>query len=74
MIAMTDIYHDNGAALGNRTRFFKDGANGGVDWMYGVDYASGSDRWFAFGMQPGNSIAKLLASGMFLSRIDNGGA
>ena len=65
---MTYIYSDNGAAFGNRTRLFRD-CEGGVEWMFGVDYASGSDRWYGYGMEPDNSIAKLQAAGMFLSRI-----
>lgn len=64
-----NIYTDNGAAFGNRTRLFRN-TNGGVEWMYAVDYASGHDRWYGFGMQPNNSIDKLKSNGMFLSRLD----
>lgn len=70
---MTAIYHDNGAAFGRRTRFFRDAADGGVEWMYGVDYANGDTRWYGYlctGRQ--ESIASLKADGMFLSRLDNG--
>lgn len=68
---MTDIYHDNGRAFGRRTRFFRD-AEGGVEWMYGVDYAAGSRRWFFFHPGAGKSIEEMKRSGMFLSRLDNG--
>ena len=67
---MTTIYHDNGAAFGNRTRVFRAGAHGGVEWMYGVDYANGDKRWYGFGAVPDATIEKLKANGMFLSRMD----
>lgn len=69
-MATKDIYHDNGAAFGRRTRFFRDCENGGVEWMYAVDYANGDNRWYAFLAVPGATIAKLKADGMFLSRLD----
>ena len=62
------IYSDNGAAAGNRTRLFRD-CEGGVEWMYGVDYSNGDNRWYSFGMTPNNSIAKLQSHGMWLSRV-----
>lgn len=67
---MADVYSDNGAAFGNRTRVFRDGANGGVEWMYAVDWANGDRRWYGYGMSPDNSIDKLKKGGMFLSRIE----
>ena len=69
---MTQVYHDNGRADGRRTRFFRDGENGGVEWMYGVDYANGDTRWYGYGAQPGLTIERLKRGGMFLSRIDDG--
>ena len=66
-----DIYHDNGAAFGRRTRFFRNADIGGVEWMYGVDYANGDQRWYGY-MSTGfhETIASLKASGMFLSRLE----
>jgi hypothetical protein len=66
-----DIYHDNGAAFGRRTRFFRNADIGGVEWMYGVDYANGDWRWYGY-MSTGfhETISSLKASGMFLSRLD----
>lgn len=63
------IYHDNGRAFGRRTRFFRD-TEGGVEWMYGVDYAEGSTRWFFFHPGAGQSIEDMKRNGMFLSRLD----
>lgn len=63
------IYTDNGAYRGNRTRYFRDGPNGGVEWMYAVDYASGFDRWFGFGMQHGCTVSNLIQDGMTLDPI-----
>lgn len=65
------IYHDNGAAKGRRTRFFRDAAGGGVEWIYGADYANGDRRWYAFNVMPDATIEKLKASGMFLSRLED---
>lgn len=70
---MTEIYHDNGAAFGRRTRVFRDGPNGGVEWMYGADWASGDTRWYGYlstGKQ--ETIASLRISGMDLSRFESG--
>lgn len=64
------IYHDNGAAFGRRTRFFRNSEGGGVEWMYGADYANGDRRWYAFGAVPDATIEKLKDGGMFLSRLD----
>lgn len=69
---MRDIYHDNGRAFGRKTRFFRN-TDGGVEWMYGVDYASGSDRWYFFHPGAGKSIDELKRNGMFLSRLDDSG-
>jgi len=63
---MNTIYTDNGAERGNRTRLFRDGALGGVEWMFAVDHAGGSTRWYGFGMIADNSITKLRANGMAL--------
>jgi hypothetical protein len=64
------IYHDNGAAFGRRTRFFRDSETG-IEWMYGVDYCNGSTRWYAFHAGACMSIAGMKDNGMFLSRLDN---
>lgn len=64
-----DIYQDNGAARGMRTRMFRDCANGGVEWMYGVDYCNGDKRWYGYGMEKGLSIRKLMNDGMVLVRL-----
>lgn len=68
------IYHDNGAAFGRRTRFFRNAPdNSGVQWIYGVDYAGGSTDWLCYMATGGHeTIASLKTSGMFLSRLDNG--
>ena len=69
---MAQIYHDNGAAFGNRTRVFRECENGkGVEWMYAVDWAAGHRRWYGFGMSADNSIESLKSDGMFLSRIED---
>ena len=67
------IYHDNGAARGYRTRVFRDCRDGGVEWMYAVDYAQGDSRWYVFHTISEPSIAKLKSEGMFLSRLDDPG-
>lgn len=70
---MTEIYSDNGAAFGRRTRLFRNGAHGGVEWIYAVDYANGNDRWYGYLSTGGHeTIASLQISGMFLSRIESG--
>ncbi|WP_171182078.1 hypothetical protein [Ruegeria sp. HKCCD8929] len=69
---MTAIYHDNGAAFGRRTRVFRDCATGrGVEWMYGVDYSNGDDRWYGFHPAGTGSIATLKLGGMVLSRLSD---
>lgn len=70
----SEVYHDNGRAFGNRTRVFRDAAGGGVEWMYGVDYANGDSRWYAFNgyRGPANTIETLKRDGMFLSRFESG--
>jgi hypothetical protein len=67
-----EIYHDNGAAFGRRTRFFRNADIGGVEWIYGVDYANGDRGWMIY-MATGfhETIASLKAGGMFLSRLDD---
>jgi hypothetical protein len=69
---MSEIYHDNGAAFGRRTRFFRDAPEGGVEWIYGVDYANGGRRWYGY-LATGRceTIQSLKASGMFLSRLSD---
>lgn len=70
-----DIFHDNGAAFGRRTRFFRDCATGGVEWMYGVDYSNGCNRWYCF--HPAamtGTVKSIKAGGMFLSRLENAAA
>jgi len=64
-----DIYQDNGAARGFRTRMFRDGQNGGVEWMYAVDYCNGDKRWYGYGMEPNLTIRKLIDNGMYLVRL-----
>lgn len=68
---MAEIYHDNGAAFGRRTRVFRE-VQGGIEWMYGVDYASGCNRWYAFHPGMGQTIDELKKGGMFLSRFESG--
>lgn len=69
---MPKIFTDNGAARGNRTRYFRDCESGaGVEWMYAVDHAYGSDRWYGYGMEPDISIADLQARGMELTALDD---
>ena len=63
------IYSDDGPARGCRTRYFRDSAYGGVEWMFAVDYASGNRRWYGFGMNPNNSIAKMTVEGFTLSPL-----
>jgi hypothetical protein len=65
---VSDIHHDNGAARGNRTRLFRD-TRGGVEWIFHVDYAGGCRRWYAFGLDPENSIAKMKSDGMPLTPL-----
>jgi hypothetical protein len=69
-----DIYHDNGAAFGRRTRFFRDCATGGVEWIYAVEYAGGATCWKTFYPGSGLHIAGLKDGGMFLSRLENAAA
>ena len=67
-----EIYQDNGAAFGRRTRVFRNGLHGGVEWMYAVDYANGDRRWYGYLLTGGHeTIASLQADGMFLSRFSN---
>ena len=69
---MTDIYHDNGAAFGRRTRMFRDCQTGGVEWMYGVDFANGCTRWYGYlATGKAETVATLKDAGMFLSRLEN---
>ena len=69
-----DIYHDNGASRGLRTRVFRDAEDGGVEWMYAADYASTDSefhRWYHFGPAwNGNIKSLILNQGLFLSRLD----
>ena len=65
-----EIYHDSGKAFGRRTRFVRDAEGGGVEWMYGADYASGDTRWYALSPSIGTSIDAMKRAGMFLSRLD----
>ena len=68
---MTTIHHDNGAAFGRRTRFFRNSPEtNAIQWLYGVDYASGSGAWLTYYPGAGLSVADLIAQGMFLSRLE----
>lgn len=68
-----EVFHDNGAAFGRRTRVFRDCQTGrGVEWMYAVDYASGNTRWYGFHPAGAGSIHTLQQGGMFLSRFESG--
>lgn len=69
----SNVYHDNGRAFGRRTRVFRNGANGGVEWMYAVDWVGGDTRWYEF-MSLGvlTNIKELIDGGMFLSRFEDG--
>ncbi len=60
------IYSDNGAAQGNRTRLFRNTDAGTVEWMFGVDYAAGSTRWYAFGMGK-DSVEDMQKRGQWLT-------
>ena len=40
-----ELYSDNGAELGLRTRLFRNAADGGVEWMYAVDHAAVDRDW-----------------------------
>jgi hypothetical protein len=58
------IYTDNGAARGSRTRYFRDSAHGGVEWIFSVDYHGPAPRWLCF--LPGDrrqSVAAHIESG-----------
>ena len=60
---MSGIFSDEGGTRGLRTRLFRNGKHGGVEWMYAVDWAAGYNRWFAYGMASGNSIEKMISEG-----------
>lgn len=62
---MSKIYTDNGAANGLRTRLFRN-TDGGVEWIYAVDYADGSDRWFFFHPGVGRSVEEMISKGVQL--------
>lgn len=67
---MDDIYHDNGAAYGRRTRYFRNASGGGVEWMYAVDHAQGDDRWYGYLATGGHeTIASLISGGADLVRV-----
>ena len=67
---MSQIYHDNGAAFGRRTRYFRNAAGGGVEWIYAVDHAGGCDRWYGYLATGGHeTIASLRISGMDLQPL-----
>lgn len=62
-----EVFHDNGAAFGRRTRVFRNCALGGVEWMYAVDYAGGDRRWYGYMCTGGHeTVGSLIASGMDL--------
>jgi hypothetical protein len=67
------IYSDNGGQIGNRTRLFRDciGSHG-VEWMYAVDYAGGSRRWFGLLCYEGQTIEKMQRDGMNLTPYKEG--
>lgn len=69
---MSKIYTDNGAANGLRTRLFRN-ADGGVEWIYAVDYTDGSDRWFFFHPGAGRSVEEMMAKGYDLQPFSAGG-
>lgn len=66
----TRIYHDHGANHGRRTRLFRNGQHGGVEWMYAVDHAGGDDRWYGYGHA--SNITELQRTGMDLSPYETG--
>ena len=66
---MSKIYTDNGAANGLRTRLFRN-TNGGVEWIYAVDYAKGSDRWFFFHPGVGRSVDEMISNGFQLEHYE----
>jgi len=58
------IYTDNGAKRGLLTRYFRDGARGGVEWIYAVDHAGPALRWYCFlAGDIRQSVAAHIASG-----------
>ena len=68
---MTTIHHDNGAAFGRRTKFFRDNpTTGGIEWIYGADFAGGSCNWITYHPGNGSSVSGMIEKGMFLSRLD----
>ena len=63
------IYQDNGAKFGRRTRVFRNGAHGGVEWQYAVDHVNGDRRWYGY-LGGHETIASLQVSGMELTPFD----
>jgi hypothetical protein len=64
------IYTDNGADRGSRTRYFRNCPTGtGVEWIFAVDEAAGSTRWYGYGMKPNNSIGKMIKGGFPLEHV-----
>ena len=67
---MDDIYHDNGAALGRRTRYFRNAAGGGVEWIYAVDFEGPAPRWYGYLSTGGwETVTSLMASGMDIEPV-----
>jgi len=63
-----EIYSDNGASIGRRTRLFRQCPSGtGVEWIYAVDYAGGDDRWYTYHPSAAASIQGLLKTEMNLT-------
>lgn len=68
---MSKIYSDNGASLGLRTRLFRN-IEGGVEWIYAVDYMAGDRRWFFYHPGVGRSVEDMIAKGIRLQPFDDG--
>lgn len=70
MTTSTPIFQENRVPFNLKTRVFRD-VPGGVEWMYGVDYANGDTRWYTFHPGVGSSIAEMQSNGMSLAPIDD---
>lgn len=67
---MTQIYTDNGAAYGRRTRYFRNCDGGGVEWIYAVDFEGPAPRWYGYLSTGGwETVTSLMASGMDIEPV-----
>ena len=64
------IYSDLGAERGFHTRYFRNARGSGVEWIYAVDYASGSRRWYTHLATPmARSVECLIDDGYSLTPV-----